>query len=72
MPVAAALVRETGALAIVDPVSAGIACGRGGVVSRPLAQDMRYHLGLITRGRETLSMEGHRLAELLMERLARL
>ena len=72
MPVAAALVRETGALAIVDPVSAGIACGRGGVVSRPIVQNMRYHLGLITRGRESLSMDGHHLAELLMARLARL
>lgn len=72
MPVAAALVRETGALAIVDPVTAGVASGLGGVTIRPLVQRLRYHLAIVARGRDTLSSEARQLAETLTRRLERL
>lgn len=71
MPVAAALVRETGALAIVDPFSAGVACTLGGVVHRPIRQKLQYHLGVITRGQDALSIEARELAALVIERLKR-
>jgi DNA-binding transcriptional LysR family regulator len=55
MPVAASLVRETGALAITDPFSAEQAVRLGGVAFRPVAQDLSYHLALVTSQRERLS-----------------
>lgn len=43
VPVAASLVRGTGALAIVDSYSAEIAMKLGGVISRPVRQDLKYN-----------------------------
>ena len=63
MPMAASLVRTTGALAIVDPFSAGLAEQQGGVASRPVKQTLKYNIGLITRGQDTLSREASRLAD---------
>lgn len=69
LPVAAALARESGALAIVDPFSAGTAAMLGGVVSRPIRQRLKYHVALVTRGCDTLSLEAKELADLVIERL---
>jgi len=72
MPAAAALAREARTLAIVDPISAGVAVGAGGVTIRPLLQRLRYHIAVIARGRDTLSNEAATLADLLIERFERL
>ncbi len=69
MPVAASLVRGTRALAIVDPYSAQIAERLGGVTSRPIAQDLKYNIAVVTRGQDTLSMEARQLADLLVDLL---
>jgi hypothetical protein len=55
MPVAASLVRETGVLAIADPFSAEQAVLMGGVVFRPIKQDLKYHVSIIAPGRDRLS-----------------
>lgn len=69
MPVAAALVRETGALAIVDPFSAEQAVRMGGVVFRPIRQRLTYHLAVIARSAETLSPAGRDLATIIAARI---
>jgi DNA-binding transcriptional LysR family regulator len=69
MPVAAALVSETKALAIVDPFTAEIAVRLGGVVRRPIKQELTYHVALVARGKETLSLEARDLADALIARL---
>ncbi|MEX3007626.1 LysR family transcriptional regulator [Hoeflea sp. TYP-13] len=70
MPVAASLVRETGAFAIVDPFSAEMAVRLGGVAFRPLRQKLNYNIAVITRGRDTLSLEASELAKIAAERLS--
>lgn len=69
MPVAAALVRETGALAIVDPYTARIAKQLGGVSSLPIKQKLRYNIAIITRGLDTLSLEAKELTKAFIESL---
>ena len=54
-PVAAALVRETGALAIADPFSAEQAVCMGGVVFRPVVQNLTYFVTVVAAGRKSLS-----------------
>ncbi len=54
-PLAAALVREAGVLAIVDPFTAETAVRIGGVVFRPLRQRLTYFVSVIAAGREHLS-----------------
>ena len=63
MPMAAALVRSTGALAIIDPFTAALAARTGGVKSRPMRQEMTYHIAVITCGLDTLSREARDLSE---------
>ena len=69
MPVAASLARETGTLAIVDPYTARIGQKLGGVVSRPLLQDLEYNIAIVTKGLDTLSLEARELAEVFIEKL---
>ncbi len=69
MPAAAALTRESGAISIVDPFSARLAIAIGGVKARPIRQPLSYHVSIITKGRNTLSMEAKELLEILAERL---
>ena len=69
MPISAALVRETGSLAIVDPFSAELAVRLGGVVFRPLLSPLVYHVAVITRGRDTLSREAGDLASIFVDLL---
>ena len=55
MPVAGAMVRETGVLAIADPFSAEQAVRMGGVVFRPLKQNLTYYVTVVCAAREQLS-----------------
>lgn len=70
MPVAASLVRETGVLAIADPFSAEQAVRIGGVVFRPLKQDLKYHIAVVTRGRERLSRPALEFADIIAGQLS--
>ena len=69
MPVAASLARETGAFAVVDPLSAEMAVRLGGVVHRPVLQSQTYNIAIITHGRDTLSHEAQELAETVESRI---
>lgn len=71
MPAAAALVRETGALAIVDPFTASVAAMQGGVVNRPVRQRLSYHVAIVAASQESLSREARELAALIEARLER-
>ena len=71
MSVAASLVRETGVLAIIDPFSAEQAVNMGGVVFRPIAQDLKYYISIVTSGREQLSRQAIELSEVLAQQLSR-
>lgn len=55
MPVTGALVRETGVLAICDPFTAEQTIMMGGVVFRPVLQNLKYHVSVISPGRDRLS-----------------
>jgi acetolactate synthase small subunit len=70
MSVAASLVRETGVLAIIDPFSAEQAVNMGGVVFRPIAQDLKYYISIVTSGREQLSRQAIELSEVLAQQLS--
>ena len=70
MPVAASLVRETGVLAIADPFSAEQAVRIGGVVFRPIKQDLKYHIAIVTLGRDRLSRPALELADIIAGQLA--
>lgn len=70
MPVAASLVRETGVLAIADPFSAEQAVLMGGVVFRPIKQDLKYHVSIITPGRDRLSRAALEFVDILSEQLS--
>ncbi|MEM1428524.1 MAG: LysR family transcriptional regulator [Pseudomonadota bacterium] len=68
-PIAASLVRETGVLAIADPFSAEQAVRLGGVSFRPIAQDLHYHVALVTSGIENLPRYATEFAELFAAQL---
>jgi len=69
VPVAGALVRETGVLAIADPFSAEQAVRMGGVVFRPLVQNLTYFVTIIAAGREQLSRQAIEFVETFSEQL---
>ncbi len=69
MPVAGALVRETGALSIADPFSAEQAVRMGGVVFRPVVQNLTYFVTIIAAGREQLSRQALSFVDLFAEQL---
>lgn len=69
MPLAAALTRETGALSIADPFSAEQAVRAGGVVFRPLAQKLTYHVAVVCQSRGHLARHAFEFAEKISERL---
>ncbi len=71
MPMTAALVRETGVLAVADPFSAEQAVRIGGVVFRPLQQDLTYNISLITPGLDRLSRPALEFVEVLSEQLSK-
>ena len=69
MPIAAALAKATGALAIVDPFSANVAVTAGGVVIRPLVQRLIYHIAVVSKSRGRLSMEAELLSDVITQRI---
>lgn len=69
MPLTGALVRETGAMAIADPFSAEQAVRMGGVVFRPVLQDLTYFVTIIAAGREHLSQQALSFVDLFAARL---
>jgi len=69
MPLAGALVRETGALAVADPFSAEQAVRMGGVVFRPLVQNLTYFVTIIAAGREQLSRQALSFVDLFAAQL---
>ena len=62
----AALVREAGVPAIVDPFSARISVASGGVVIRPIVQNMKYNIAIITRGVDMMTQETRQLADAII------
>jgi DNA-binding transcriptional LysR family regulator len=62
----AALVREAGVPAIVDPFSARMSVASGGVVIRPIVQNMKYHIAIITRGIDMMTQETRQLADTII------
>jgi DNA-binding transcriptional LysR family regulator len=62
----AALVREAGVPAIVDPFSARMSVASGGVMTRPILQDMKYHIAIITRGIDMMTQETRQLADTII------
>ncbi|MFV1877673.1 LysR family transcriptional regulator [Nioella sp.] len=70
MPLAGALVRETGALAVADPFSAEQTVRMGGVVFRPVAQDLTYYITIISAGREKLSRQALSFVEMFSDQLS--
>ena len=71
MPVTGALVRETGVLAICDPFTAEQTVMTGGVVFRPVVQDLKYHVSLIAPRRDRLSRPALEFVEVLAAQLER-
>ncbi len=69
MPVAAALVRETGVLAIADPFSADQAVRMGGVIFRPIVQNLTYFVSVIAAGQDRLSRQALEFVELFSAQL---
>jgi DNA-binding transcriptional LysR family regulator len=62
----AELVREAGVPAIVDPFSARMSVASGGVVIRPIVQNMKYHIAIITRGIDMMTQETRQLADTII------
>ena len=69
MPVAAALVRETGVFAIADPFSAEQAVRMGGVAFRPIQQNLKYHVAVISPGRHRLPRHAIEFSEIFAAQL---
>lgn len=69
MPLAGALVREASVLAISDPFSAEQAVRMGGVVFRPIKQNLSYYVSVVAARREGLPRETLRFVELFAEQL---
>ena len=69
MPLAGALVRETGALAVADPFSAEQAVRMGGVVFRPVVQNLTYFVSIIAAGPEQLSRQALFFVDLFADQL---
>ena len=63
---AAALVREVGVPALVDPFTARLSATNGDLVVRPLQQKLLYHISIITRGAELMTRETRQLADALI------
>jgi DNA-binding transcriptional LysR family regulator len=71
MPVAASLVREAKVFAIADPFSAEQAVRVGGVVFRPIKQDLKYYVSVVTAGKSNLSRPALRFVDILSRQLSK-
>jgi len=69
MPLAGALVREASVLAIADPFSAEQAVRMGGVVFRPIKQQLTYFVAVVAARREELSREALKFVDLFGQQL---
>lgn len=69
LPISGALVREAGVLAICDPFTAEQMVMMGGVVFRPILQKLKYHIAIITPGREKLARPALAFVEILMSQV---
>ena len=69
MPLAGALVREASVLAISDPFSAEQAVQMGGVVFRPIEQNLTYFVTIVTAQRESLSREALKFVDFFSTQL---
>ena len=69
MPLAGALVREASVLAISDPFSAEQSVLMGGVVFRPIKQNLTYYIAVVASGREALSLEALHFVDLFADQL---
>ncbi|MGC1440481.1 MAG: LysR family transcriptional regulator, partial [Burkholderiaceae bacterium] len=70
MPAVASLARFTGAVALVDQFSASVAVSLGGVVRRPLKQQLSLPVAVVCHATDTLTEAGHGLAHSLGSYLA--
>lgn len=70
MPMAASLVREAKVFAIADPFSAEQAVRVGGVVFRPIKQDLKYYVSVVTAGKSNLSRAALRFVDILARQLS--
>lgn len=70
IPAVANIARVAGMPALVDPFTARNAVALGGVVSRPVVQDMQFPLAIVSRGEDTLTATGKELAMRLKRYLA--
>jgi DNA-binding transcriptional LysR family regulator len=64
-PVVAALAQATNAIAIIDPFTAAFIHKLGGVVCKPIKQEMRYVVALVTRSEDALSLAARKFAATL-------
>lgn len=71
MPLAGGLVREASVLAITDPFSAEQAVRMGGVVFRPIKQNLTYFIAVVAARREDLSREALKFVDLFGQQLQR-
>ena len=69
MPLAGALVREASVLAVSDPFSAEQAVQMGGVVFRPIEQNLTYFVTIVTAQRESLSREALKFVDFFSTQL---
>ncbi len=69
MPLAASLVRETGVFAIADPFTAEQAVRIGGLVFRPVRQELNYHVAIVAPGKDALSRQAMEFADRLAQRI---
>lgn len=69
MPLAGSLVREASVLAVSDPFSAEQAVQMGGVVFRPIEQNLTYFVTVITARRESLSREAFKFVDFFSAQL---
>ena len=69
MPLAGALVREASVLAVSDPFSAEQAVHMGGVVFRPIKQNLTYFITVVTARRESLSREALKFVDFFSTQL---
>jgi len=68
-PFLASLARTTGALAIVDPFTAGVEELIGGVISRPIKQNLKYHVAVIGMGPGIMSRATRDMVDIFVSQL---
>ena len=70
-PAIAALAKAIRAIAIVDRFTARSTIARGGMMSRPLIEDLAYPVAIVVRDEANLSLAAKRLADVLSDAFTR-